>query len=110
MALIAVPADRPEEIWGVVRIAADPDNRAAEYAVTVRSDLKGRGVGYLLMGKILAYAADRGIGEVWGDVLADNERMLQMNRELGFTAERHADDPQVVRVRKPLQPAPAPAR
>jgi acetyltransferase len=110
MALVCLPQDRPDELWGVVRIAADPDNRAAEYAVTVRSDLKGRGVGYLLMGKILAYAADRGIGEVWGDVLADNERMLQMNRELGFTAERHADDPQVVRVRKPLQPAPAPAR
>jgi acetyltransferase len=98
MALIAVPTDRPEEIWGVVRIAADPDNARAEYAVTVRSDLKGRGVGYLLMQCILDYARERGIGEVWGDVLAENERMLQMNRELGFATRRHDDDPGVVRV------------
>ncbi len=102
MALIGVPADSPNEIWGVARITADPDNATAEYAVAVRSELKGRGLGYLLMQRILAYAAERGIGEVWGDVLAENERMLQMNAELGFTLTRHSDDPGVIRVVKKL--------
>ncbi len=102
MALVAVPQDDPGQIWGVVRIAADPDNARAEYAVTVRSELKGRGVGYLLMQRILDYARERGIGAVWGDVLADNERMLQMNQELGFDLERHREDPQVIRVTKRL--------
>jgi acetyltransferase len=100
MALIAVPQDAPEEIWGVVRIAADPDNACAEYAIAVRSELKGRGVGYLLMQRILEYARERGIGTVWGDVLSENERMLQINQELGFDLERHRDDPQVIRVTK----------
>ena len=100
MALVAEPEDGPGEIWGVVRIAADPDNARAEYAVSVRSELKGRGLGYLLMRRILAYAEERGIGEVWGDVLSENERMLQMNEELGFTLSRHSDDPGIVRVVK----------
>src|SRR6185437_6632241 len=48
MALVAEP-ETGGEIWGVARFFADPDNNQAEYAVTVRSDLKGRGLGYLLM-------------------------------------------------------------
>src|SRR5262249_22280504 len=43
---------------GVVRLSADPDNLRAEYAVVVRSDWKGRGLGYALMGAIIDYARE----------------------------------------------------
>jgi len=102
MALVALDPENPEEIWGWVTVAADPENRRAEYAVAVRSYLKGRGLGYLLMRRILAYAEERGIAEVWGDVLTDNRRMLTMAEDLGFTAERNPDDPGVVRVTRRL--------
>jgi acetyltransferase len=86
-----------DELYGVVRLIADPDNERAEYAVTVRSDWTGRGLGWLLMQHIIAYARKRGIGAVFGDVLAENTSMLKICRELGFTLEPLADDPAVTR-------------
>ena len=79
------------EILGVSRFIADPDNETAEFAVMVRSDLKGRGLGYQLMRDILACAAQRGIKKVYGDVLSENITMLQMAAELGFVRESTQD-------------------
>ena len=86
-----------DEIYGVVRLIADPDNERAEYAVTVRSDWTGRGLGWLLMQHIIAYAKKRGIGEIFGDVLGENASMLRICRELGFRLEPLADEPAVTR-------------
>ncbi len=91
-------------LWGIVRLACDPDNLTGEYAVAVRSDMKGCGLGYLLMQHIIAHARDRGLGMIQGDVLVENRDMLDMCKELEFQEERNADDPEVVRVRLPLQP------
>jgi acetyltransferase len=86
MAFIATRpgADGPETI-GVARAVADPDNISAEFAVVVRSDLKGRGLGALLMEKMLRYCGARGTHEVVGETLPDNVRMLQLAHRLGFT-------------------------
>lgn len=102
MAFVALPSRDAEDIWGVVRLDCDPDNRVGEYAVEVRSDIKGRGLGRLLMERLIAYARERGTGAIEGDVLAENRRMLQICAELGFTKHHDPDDPQVVRVRLPL--------
>ena len=78
--------DKTKDILGIGRLAADPDNARAEFAVAVRSDLKGRGLGLLLMQRLIAYAEARGTGELFGDVLDDNARMLSLARKLGFAA------------------------
>jgi acetyltransferase len=83
------------ELLGVSRFAADPDYVRAEYAVIVRSDLKGRGVGWELMRHLIDYAKATGIGELFGSVLAENTTMLHMCRELGFVAEAEPDDSSV---------------
>jgi acetyltransferase len=101
MALVA-ELERADEIWGVARFFADPDNVAAEFAVTVRSDLKGRGLGYLLMSRLIEIARTRGIQQLWGDVLSENGPMLQMCRELGFAIASHPFEPGVVRASKNL--------
>jgi len=44
------------QMLGVVRLHANADNDTAEYAILVRSDLKGRGLGWLLMQVIIDYA------------------------------------------------------
>jgi acetyltransferase len=99
MALGAFASDEPDaELLGIVRVAADPDNERAEYAITVRSDLKGRGLGYFLMQRILDYARRRGIREVWGSVLARNTPMLGMVRDLGFDIHRDPDEPETMHV------------
>jgi acetyltransferase len=100
MALVALEpcAQDGQAVAGVVRITADPDNDRAEYAVLVRSDLKGIGLGWKLMKRILAIAKARGIGEVYGHVLRDNATMISMARELGFTIDALPDDPGIVQV------------
>ena len=64
-----------------------PTTRRAEYAVLVRSDLKGRGLGWRLMQHLIAYARAERLDELHGAVLAENTTMLQMCRELGFSAD-----------------------
>jgi acetyltransferase len=102
MALIALDEERREAL-GVARYAADPDNARAEYAIGVRSDRQGRGLGWMLMERIIEVARSRGIGEMVGDVLNENHRMLQLCRELGFAVHQHPDDPSLARVVKPLR-------
>ncbi len=99
LALIALNDQTP---LGVVRYFADPDRLRAEYAVTIRSDWKGRGLGYLLMNRLIAVARQRCIGELAGYVLRENEPMLRMCREFGFTIASQPADPGVMVVRKPL--------
>lgn len=104
MALVAVVPDAKgrDEIYGVVRITADPDNTRAEYAVMVRSDMKGLGLGFLLMTEIMDYARSHGIAEVFGEVLRENTTMLAMCQELGFKRRDSLEEPGVVEVRKRL--------
>ncbi len=95
MALIAVPSRASEdrgEILGVARTVANPEGDRAEFAVMVRSDLKGLGLGFQLMKDILSHARNRGIKTVYGDVLAENTTMLHMAAELGFTRSAEAGD------------------
>jgi len=104
MALAAFPAEGEDRSGlGVVRILADPDNREAEFAITIRSDVKGRGLGRALMERIMSYAQQRGVEELHGDVLADNQRMLALCDELGFT--RGTAEEGIVRVRRRLAKA-----
>jgi acetyltransferase len=84
MAFVAIQAGSGT-LLGVVRMVADPDYQHAEYAILVRSDLKGRGLGWRLMHRLMDYAKQEGLQELNGSVLAGNATMLDMCRQLGFT-------------------------
>lgn len=104
MALIALENVEPgaqgsPSIGGVVHIVADPNNESAEYAIMVRSDLKGRGLGYRLMQEILTYAKGRGLNRVVGQVLSTNAVMLKMVEELGGIVRESTTDPTIIDVR-----------
>jgi len=103
MAFVAInPGDGA--LLGVSRLAVDPLGREAEYAVLVRSDLKGRGVGIALMRRLIAYAKAEGLAALYGDVMDGNEAMLGVCAKLGFVEVAHPDDPDLRRVRLPLEP------
>jgi acetyltransferase len=87
---------------GVAHFFADPDKIRAEYAIAIRCDWKGRGVGYLLMTRLIGIAKQRGIAELVGEVLRENGPMLQTCHELGFAIARDPSDPSVMQVRKRL--------
>ena len=95
-AMAFVAFDRDEEtMCGVARFAADPDYTRGEYAVIVRSDLKGKGIGWALMQHLIAYAKAEGLQELHGSVLRENTTMLQMCEELGFEVAADPEDPSV---------------
>ena len=85
-------------IYGAVRIIADPDNERAEYAIIVHHDMTGMGLGVMLMRRIIDYARSRGIKEIYGDVLSGNRTMLKLCRVLGFTETNVPDELTIVRV------------
>jgi acetyltransferase len=105
MAFIATVtgADGQPETLGVVRTITDADNDDAEFSVLVRSDLKGQGLGRVLMDKMIRYCRDRGTRTMTGQILAENTGMLRLARKLGF--ERCAsEDDDVVAMRLVLNP------
>jgi len=86
MAFIAFEEDSGQML-GLVRLKDELDERTAEFAILLRSRLKGHGLGWLLMRRIIDYAKEKGLQRIYGDVLIENETMLQMCGELGFRAE-----------------------
>ncbi|MDB5565724.1 MAG: family acetyltransferase [Tardiphaga sp.] len=80
------------EMVGVVRLHSDSIYESGEYAILLRSDLKGRGLGWTLMQLIIEYAKSEGLKRISGDVLQDNTVMLAMCRELGFDVKTYASD------------------
>ncbi|MCI0510807.1 acetyltransferase [Chromohalobacter marismortui] len=94
-------------IVGVVRLSADPDKEKAEFAIMVRSDMKGTGLGYRLMEQIIDYARESGIRQVFADVLRDNHPMRQMAAALGFVTQSTGDTEDTVTLSLDLtRPAP----
>ncbi|HTV87590.1 MAG TPA: bifunctional acetate--CoA ligase family protein/GNAT family N-acetyltransferase, partial [Stellaceae bacterium] len=97
MALLAL---HDGALLGVGRISADPDFERAEFAIAVRSDWQHRGIGHLLMTRIIDVAGRRGIGELIGEVMRENRAMLQMCSELGFTTSADPSDPMLLHVQR----------
>jgi len=73
---------RPETL-GVVRAVADPDNQHAEFAILVRSDLKGMGLGAILFQKLIDYFRSRGTAAIVGEALSENGGVQQLVRRFG---------------------------
>jgi acetyltransferase len=86
MAFVAVRQreDGSDETLGVVRAVADPDNVNAEFAIIIRSDLKGLGLGQMLMAKLIAYFHQRGTQALVGEVLSQNHALIDLTKNLGF--------------------------
>ena len=87
---------------GVVQLHADADYDRGEYAILVRSDLKGLGLGWRLMQIIIEYARWLGLRAIKGEVLRENSTMLAMCRELGFAITSEPNDPHICVVTLPL--------
>jgi acetyltransferase len=104
MALVAVinehsPAAR---ILGVARYVSNPDRHSCEFALTVADAWQRKGIGRQLMQRLMTVARDRGIEIMQGDVLSQNNKMLQLCERLGFRRVHRAEDPDVVEVRRHL--------
>jgi acetyltransferase len=89
---------------GGVRLHTDANYESGEYAILMRSDLKGRGLGWKLMEIMIAYARTEGLRRVEGQILRDNTAMLQMCREFGFKIRNDPEDSQICEASLTLPP------
>ncbi len=105
MSFAALQPDDHDRIIGVTHLAADPDGLRAEYAIMLRSDMKGRGLGRIMMKDLIGYARERGIAEIFGEVLAENRPMLTLCRNLGFAVRPAREEPGVMSVVLPVAEA-----
>lgn len=80
------------ETLGVARVVCDPNNQDGEFAIVVRSDLKGKGLGSILLTRLIDYCRARGTATLVGTVLKDNKAMLALARKTGFHCALNADE------------------
>lgn len=102
---IVFVAEEAGRTLGVVRAAADPDNVEAEFGIIVRSELKGSGLGRLLMARLVEHARERGTQRLVGLVLRENLAMRRLAAETGFTLDPARGEPGVDCWVLPLAPA-----
>jgi acetyltransferase len=96
MAFVALEASGA--LAGIGRLVCDPDRERAEFALLVRSDLQGQGLGSTLLSHLRAYASSGGIGVIEGIVLEENSRMLELCERQGFERSSRLNEPGSVRV------------
>ena len=89
VALASSPEGHPIMV-GEARAVCDPDNLQAEFAIQVASSWQGRGLGRVLMNKLIGYLKQRGTTGVVGQCLLENKGMAALARETGFTVTADA--------------------
>ncbi|MDO9090575.1 MAG: bifunctional acetate--CoA ligase family protein/GNAT family N-acetyltransferase [Burkholderiaceae bacterium] len=87
---------------GEVRASCDPDNLRAEFAIQIASDWQGKGLGRLLMNKLVGYLRARGTGEIVGQCLSENTGMAALARAVGFEVTALPDQ-DTLELRLPLR-------
>lgn len=93
MAFVACLQQGPEErIIGVARYAAVEGAvpRAAEAAVVVEDEYQGRGLGTILLKKLVSYARENGVHSFWATVHRNNAQILRFIKRSGLPVERKA--------------------
>ena len=105
MAFIATADDASgtPQTLGVARAIADPDNVQAEFGIILRADLKGRGLGRLLLQRLITYQRAAGTQRLVATILAENEGMRALGRRLGFTEQPTPGDACTVQLSLALQ-------
>jgi len=105
MAFIAVTTQNGKEIeLGVARYAVNPDGETCEFAIVVADAWQHRGLARKLMQVLIETARNRGLKEMRGVFLANNERMLRFVASLGFTLSDDPEDRTIKHGVLPLQP------
>lgn len=103
MALVAVIGEgAAEKIIGVARYAADANGPDCEFAVAVSDEWQCRGIGSTLTRLLFEYAKHEGFRSIYGTVLADNQRMLELAEWLGLKVESQAPGQKTVRAARQL--------
>lgn len=104
--VVAEPLPPGDALVGAVaRLAIDGDTRQAEFAIIVSRFLARKGLGRLLMKRLIHWAKLKRLDSIYGDVLDENRAMLGLARSLGFRHDPIQEEPGIIRVRLDLKTA-----
>ncbi|BFM49816.1 GNAT family N-acetyltransferase [Marinomonas sp. THO17] len=93
MALLAViQQDGQDLLIGTARYIDNFDDQSCEFAVVLDDEFQGLGLASYLMRQLFKVAYDKGLKVMKGIVLAENKRMIQFCKHLGFSIQRDPDD------------------
>ena len=106
MAFVATVPDGAggEQTVGVARALADPDNVGAEFGIIVRPELKGSGLGRILMDKLIRTMRAAGTQQLTAVVLTENSRMRKLGQALGMREQPVPGDTSTLALVLDLQP------
>ena len=94
MAFVAVRREEngAETEVAVARYITNPDGRSCEFAIVVEDTWQRRGLGRLLMQRLIEVAQARGLSTMIGYVIANNAGMQKLCSGLGFVPAHIAGD------------------
>ena len=92
---IAIVAELTEngqrKILGVVRVSLEPDRKSGEIAFIVADPWQGLGLGTKMVDYTIEICKDMGVETIYGIMLPDNHRAINLTRKMGFTL-KYMDD------------------
>jgi acetyltransferase len=77
---------------GVSRLIIEPGEKRAEFAVVVADEFQGKGLGTKLLDMLIGIGEDKDLESIYGIVLPDNRRMMDLCRALGFEIKYGPDE------------------
>ncbi|MCW3837736.1 GNAT family N-acetyltransferase [Sphingomonas canadensis] len=77
-------------------LACDKGMRTAEVAISIREDMKGRGIGWSLLEFLAGEARRRGVQKLLSIESRENHSTIELEREMGFKAHAVDGDPTLV--------------
>jgi RimJ/RimL family protein N-acetyltransferase len=97
--VVAEPLPPGEAVIGALaRAAMVPGRREAEFTILVSGFVAGMGLGRHLMRRLVRWARGKQLDALYGDVLGDNQPMLDLAESMGFRREEQSADAGLVRV------------
>jgi len=93
MAIIAElrEGDRRKEI-GVSRLIIEPNKKRGEFALVIDDKYQGKGLGKKLLDMLITIAEEKGLESIYGIVLPENVRMVNLCKKLGATVKHEAEE------------------
>lgn len=84
--------DETGEVVATAMLVADHEFDTAEFALSTRADMKGRGISWALLDFAMRYAQAMGIRRLRSLQSASQADALQLEREMGFAVATCPDD------------------
>ncbi len=86
LALVAEIEEKGQRrIIAVGSLHTDAEKNAGEFALLVHDDFQRKGLAAKLLQLIIAHGREKGLGEIDGQIMSENDKMLGLARKLGFT-------------------------